>query len=837
MGAFSDLLLGGGQVDDGATLQPAQAPISRPAPVDQDALRGGAPRLPAAPALGRADAAQASAAPTDGDPAGRFAVPGLAPTASTSPSVSFSEQLLGAQASRAPATTPREKALGLARGIGERSLFGKVRDAVVGQVDPAYAGLKSFDEEMQAEGNAPAIRQLRLGALVAGDDARYGDIMRDALGSRFIRKETTNHGHDVIVYKDKDGGERKAYVNAPGLDTEDVGRGIVSALPYLAGGAVTGAAVRGAPVLLRAGAQMLAGASTSAETDVAAMGLGSRQGVDVEKAAIVGGLGAAGEMLAPAVGALYRRFVTIPGLVDKAKGELTERGVAAARAAGLDPEAIRGDLAATFAKTYAAASDAARAGTKFSTDAQGIPSTLGQRSKDAEQLLREKGMRYGLYGDNAKDIMQDFDRRQAEAVKGAAIGRYGGADPAAVPVREGVAFKLAPNREAADLTAPELGQGIRAGLQEAKDTAKAGEKAAWDQVGDILPHPDAMGLIPLKIGAALNGRVPDAQLTPATYKMGQALKDFMDGKRMQQDLSVFGGFADKEVTVDQMRRRLLDTSRAAGNDTDRAMAGRVYQGFNDWIEAAADANLLIGRPDAAAALRTARGLSRDIKDAFAPTDRLGQKTAGARILADVMEKADSPERIVSSLFFNTPQPSQIKQGSLEALQKIKGILDSHANTDVAANTWNDIRAAYWMRLVQDKKGEVFTPVVMLNNIKNALTTQRSVVNTLYSKEELGQVGALTKGLQTIAYKDPNPSGSGVAAATLVKQFFGTLMEAVGVKSKIAQAALAYSGVQRAYGTAAARSATSQAAGKPRQPPLATAGATAGALYDRNALEQ
>ena len=164
---------------------------------------------------------------------------------------------------------------------------------------------------------------------------------------------------------------------------------------------------------------------------------------------------------------------------------------------------------------------------------------------------------------------------------------------------------------------------------------------------------------------------------------------------------------------------------------------------------------------------------------------------------------------------------------------MKQILDRAPNKEAASNTWNDLRAAYWMRLVQDKKGDMFTPGVMLNNIKNALASQRSVVGVLYSKEELAQIRNFQKGLETITYKDPNPSGSGVAAASFARQFLGNILEALGLRSHLAQAALAYSGIQRATGTAAAKSATSQAPARVLQPPLAPLGSAAGALYDQN----
>jgi hypothetical protein len=667
-----------------------------------------------------------------------------------------------------------------------RSLFRKGYDAIAGRQDPAYAGLKTFDEEMFAEGNKSVTRQTGLSAFMNPDDAAYGDIMKDAIGDRFIGKEKDKHGYDIIVFKGTDGATKKAYVNKPGLDADDVGRGVVGALPFMAGGAAAGALTKGAPLIARTATQFLGGAGTSIATDAGAMAFGSEQGVDPTKAAIVGGLGAAGEAAAVPIGALWRRFVTVPGLFDRSASKLTDKGAAAAKAAGIDPDELAGKIGEEFAKAYAKSPKDVSA--ELARSRGGIEATRGQRLKDPERLLKEEGMRRGIYGESAKAEMRAFDEKQAAQVRRAAIGEIDEIPGSAVPagkVEPGVATTLAPGRLPNELDTATLGRNIQGGLQSARDAAKATEGEAWERVKDLVAKPEAMKLLPDAIGGRLGAMAADVDAvnTPIAHRMATMLESYMKGTPQKQELSVLGS-SSGITTVDAMRRRLGGAVGAAKEPADRLMAGRIYEGFNDWIGTAADQALLAGDPAAAAAMRAARSVSAEIKDLLAPRVK-GQQTAAARILGDVMDKADSAEGVVARLFGGGPS-AKIQTGEIDALTRMKTLLSTHGDGNAAQGAWNDVRAAYWMRLVQDKKGDLYSPKVMLNNIKTALKNQQTVIGTLYDKPELRKISELVRQLETITYKDPNPSGSSYGIASFAKEFFQTILKALGLNSARSQ---------------------------------------------------
>jgi len=713
-----------------------------------------------------------------------------------------------------------------ADGKDNRSWTQWARDSVMGRHDPVYHGIPTFDEAMQEEnkGNffaSPEIRRIRTGAMTAGDDAIYGDIMKAAIGDRFIRKETDANGYDVIVYHGKDGTEKKAYVNRPGLDAEDVSRGLASAIPYGLAGLAAAYTGGTAPLIARGVVQGLSQAGTSIGMDMLSKPLGSEQGVDKTRAGIMGAMGVAGELAAPAVAAAWRNLVTVPGLFDAAVGRLTPKGYQVAIDIGLDPNTFTKDMAKAFAKEYAITGDAAAAGRQVAASDLGIVSTVGQRSKNPLELLEEMSMRKGLKGTAAQEEMKRFDDLQAQQLTRAAMGDAENAGAGNLPNSKGIAAALNPSRDLKDVVPAELGTDIKEGVKAAQRAARDAENQAWQGLHNVTAHPDAMKLLPQAIGTELGDRAVDQTVTPAAYNMAKMLQGYMSGDAMKQPFEVLGQTA-ATPTVDGMRRRLLAGMGGAATPEDRAVAGKIYDGFNNWIKEAADAQLLAGHPDAAVALRSAREISREVKDLFQPRDRSGTTAAG-RIIDRVLSKEDTPEGVVRALV-GTPS-SDLKTGTVDALSRMKKALDTYGGPE-GVNTWNDIRSAYYMRMVTEPTGKLLSPQKMLTSIEKAFGKQKSALDVLFTKDELGQMKKLQKSLEQITYKDPNPSGSGYAIAQFVKDAMGKLLSVVEMVpgGGYATAPLRVAGHitstarKEMAGAKAAAAATSQVA--PRTPPPA-----------------
>lgn len=697
----------------------------------------------------------------------------------------------------------------------------RVQD-IRGKRDPRFKDVPVYLPEPMTGGDAAML----YGKVFAGDDARYGDILAKSLGDRLVKREKDANGYEVITYVDDKGQQKQGYINKPGLDLEDVNRAAFGAAPYLAAGAGLGrflgktSAGPGVKSLI----QGTGAAATSVGTDVAAMAAGSEQGVDPIRAGVIGAFGAAGEVATPGINYLVDRFIKVPGLFDKASGRLTDKGVAAAKQAGIDPAELTAEMAQVFAKTYARTGSPAVAGMK--TRAGDIPVTQGQISKDPQQLLREKGMRIGVYGDEAKQIISKLDAQQKQAVTQTVTA-------SGDPTKPGMIERLGGDDVSRFAS---LGNDIRSGVETAKSGAKAMESAAWDKVKGLTATPQAFAEMPRIMGNRLGQMRVDAGNTPVAFRMGQMLDDFASGVIPEQSAKMLGSV--RPMTVDDMRRRLGPmVAEAANSPTDKAAAGAIYDGFNDWIAEAARKSLLDGDVAAAANLVTARDISREIGSVFRPRNAEMRPTAGGRMLQSIMSKG-TPEEIVDALFTGQTR-SQIKDGSAEALDLIKQGLDKYAPPETAKETWNALRIAYWLRIVQNKGGDINTPQAILTNLKNAFWAQRSIATRLYTPQEMREMSRILNQMEAITWKDPNPSGTATGVAMHAREFLQTLFDWAG-GSRVIRTALGVAdrtlGISNKFGGAQAAKAVSQRV--PSQAPTrAGFGAASGATIERERIQR
>jgi len=648
-----------------------------------------------------------------------------------------------------------------------------------------------------------------------------GDIIANNLGSKLIRREKDANGYEVMVTRGPDGQEQRGYVNKPGLDTQDVSRAVYGSLPYAVTGGALGGALRGAGIGVNAVMQGLTAGGTSIGGDVATMVQGSQQPIDVPKALTMTGLGAVGPAASAAAGALWRRFVTIPGLVDKQTGMLTPKGLEVAKRAGVDPADITPDFAQSFAKTFAQTKDPAEAAVRAGSERFSIPATRGQVSKDPYLLTQEEGMRRRIYGEPAQDTMLGFDKRQAEAVNRAALGDM--FDPNA----RSVAGKINPNRAYGLAPMPdEIGGAIQQGVTGARETARTAEREAWKGATSLEATDEALQSLPDTLNKHLGGMQINEAVAPKAAAMAKEIDRIIAGEAPEKAASWVANNPSRNV--DQMRRTLLGYYQAAEQGTDKTAAEAIYNGFNEWIGDAAGKQLLKGDPAAALKLVEARGFTREVRDLFSPRAADGTVSpAGAR-LAKILDpsKTDSGESVSQALFgshgSNTPQ-----SGAVGALRNIKAALDRFA-PDTGKQAWDDIRFAYWSRLVTNKGGDMLGPQAVVTNLKAALQSKDAIVQTLYSPAEQAEIKAFLRAMQTIAYKPPNASGSGYTAASFMKDGLLKLLDSFGL-GKPAMATLNYTGIGNAWNNAGAREAVSQAV-RPVRPNLTPAITGAGQAY-------
>lgn len=719
----------------------------------------------------------------------------------------------------------------------------RVQD-IEGKQDQRFKDVGTVFDQFPNELRGPTASAATFGA----DDAAMGDIIQKNLGDKFIRREKDANGYDIFVTRGPDGQEQIGYLNKPGLDLQDVARAGYGSLPYLAVGGVTGTALKGAGVGLRMLGQFAGNAGTSIAGDVATTAQGSEQGIDPTKAAIVGGFGAAAEPLASTGAALWRKFVTVPGLIDRTTGQLTAKGIEAARQAGLDPSDITPDFAQSFAKSLATSGDPAQAATQAGLDRFGIPATKGQITKDPYLLTQEEGMRRRLYGESAQDTMRGFDQTQQDAIRTAALGQdMANPIPPAGPSapRQGIGEQINPTRQpggsAHDRMPSTLGNNVRDTLIDAREAARKQESALWPDE-PLTPRsvrtetPDAMtpltgvkqSTIEMAGGPLLKDNLKSSiepfanvispENTPAAYKMWGYLNDFMAGRKPNTALHSSLGLEGAR-DVDSVRKALGMMVDDASTNTDRAAAKAIYHSYNDWLSEAAEQGLLNGDPATALQLAKARGFSRDVREIFNPKTADGKVSPAGQRLAKLLDtsKLDSGESVINTLLGSHGSKS-VSPGTISTLKNIKTALDRFATPEDAAQAWNDIRLAHWTRLVTGRNGEMLGPTAILNNIKSAFQGQGDLMKTLYAPLEVRQMREFVQALSAVSYKPPNASGSGYSAAQFAKDSLLKLLDSFGIGTP-ARAVFERTGIGNAWNAAAAKQAVSRIA-RPQRPNLA-----------------
>lgn len=674
------------------------------------------------------------------------------------------------------ATIDQIKAHKVSQGWGEwaASLPGRAVDAVRGTQDPAYAETpfldisKAFTLDEQAE--ADPISAQNYAKVVTFDDAAYGDVLRKNLGDRFVRTEKDANGYDVIVYRDANGNEAKGYVNKPGLDWQDVDRFVSNAAPFLAAGGIVGSSMRGAGTLARMGGQAATGAATSLGLDAAAQQAGSEQGADLTRAGLVGAAGAAGELVAPVVSALTR---TGRAYVDDA-GKLTPRGEKAARKLGMDPAQMSPDVSRQFGQWLSVGTDQAEAAIAARTGEFGLKSTKATRTKDPGLSAIEKDIRAGNLGPQAARILKDFDEEAKRRLEAAAFDGTNG--------HVGIGSTLAPMRGGAERHPAVLGGAIREGVDAAKGTMRAAERRAWENVTDLRPTADGLQMLPDIITRRV-GQVPiDPKITPVATQMAKELDAFMSGTAFQEPVANVIKQTNIE-TVDMMRRRLLASYKAAPPNTADAKAAKaIYDGFDEWMETTAEQGLLNGDPTAYAAMRIARDKTKEVRGLIEPRSPSGKLSPAGRILKDISDNADTPERIITTIFGGAGPQTPPKAGAVEALSNMRNIL-LRSPREGAKETWQDIKLAYWTRLVTGKNGEILTPHMMRENINKALRNQKSVFDVLYAPKERDLMRRFAAALEDTIFKDPNPSGTASALRSMMRNNDSLAKTALQTQSK------------------------------------------------------
>ncbi|HAF39534.1 MAG TPA: hypothetical protein DCG72_11165, partial [Gammaproteobacteria bacterium] len=540
--------------------------------------------------------------------------------------------------------------------------------------------------------------------------------------------------------------------------------------------------------------QFLAGGGASAVQDVAAQQMGSEQnpktmGIDPWKMGLSATGGAVGEVVGAWISNWIQKGQIDKTLYDTATGKLTERGRRLAQENGVDPDLIEGELAKEFARMAAQADNPAEALMKVQTERFGIPSTKGQRLKDHQYLLTEKDIRFGNLGRDAADSMRRFDKHQVTATQRAARGSIDRkANAPVVPLRgldeaeaHGIAPMLAPHRVFMDQNPAMLGkEGIQKGFNEAVKVADDVENLAWRKVGPIRPREAAKKRLPDFVAQGLKGERPTRELHPWSSQMLDEIVAFKEGVMRKGDFSDFLG-SEAIRDLDQMRRIMLGYMRSAAPGDDKRLAGKIYGTFNEGLLDLEAKGLLAGDVQGVMKMREAMDVTKYIKGMIKPIDTRGKETAAARILNKVSD-AETGEEVINSLLGAAGPKGSFPRDGVKALKQYKKLVHKFGGK-IGRQAWNDVRLAYWLKLITGKDGEMIGPQAIKTNIETAMHHQKSAFDVLYTVMEQRQIRRYLQAVKNITYKDPNPSGSGTVARGMFPEMVASQADILASREK------------------------------------------------------
>lgn len=644
----------------------------------------------------------------------------------------------------------------------------RVREAIMGKADPKYGNLPNISTVLQNDGDISYIGEMGRWAVGASDEDMakgYGKM----LGPRFLGIEKDANGYPVIAYKGNDGKVERAYVNNPGLDTQDVIRGVTGALPFAKTAQWVGAIGQGAPLAGRMFAQGTGQAVTSLAQDATAVATDVSKFNPMQslvKAGVSAVGGAGGELIGEGIG-LLAQSRHARRMYDKGTGTLTPEGQAAAQAAGVDPADLTGQVAQDFAKAFARTGDPDSAFRQTVSNEFGIRRTAGELSGSKNKLLREQQYRGGTYGDAAETAMKNFEDLQKADISRATRG--------VVPQgtrNVSIAERIAPRRRdqlaGERMGKTEAGENLVGNNSTTFGIAKDQERAIWERVPRIKATPDSLAELDGIVARRTADVMIDTDVTPMAAKMAQGLDKFKAGEAPQKAAEILQNSPANDVTM--MRKRLLSMRQAAQTPEDKRAARAVYDAFLDWEVVAAEKS---GDIMGASLSRIAREHTRTLHEIFD-----GQKgSAAANILKTVFKGADSPEQVVNAIF--TGPASQIKGGSPTAIRQMVRAYDTYLDPAAAIQAKQDLGLAYWLKMTADKGNEVKTPGHLSSAIKTMLGDHKSLSREIYSPEVLASMRRLAVAMDEIRQKNPNSSWSAIGVGALMRDVGGAMLKAIG----------------------------------------------------------
>lgn len=571
----------------------------------------------------------------------------------------------------------------------------------------------------------------------ASDDKARLDMIREARPDVASTAKEDRFGN---IYVTVDG--KPFYLNKPGLTVNALRGAGASAIASAPLAIATGGAGVGASLPIRAGLSSIIGAGGSIIQDLIAGQAGSKQGVDLPRAATAGVFGAGFEMAAPAKAALVNLFrgnpefatVTNTGAVN-----LTQKGQEAFAKAGIDVRTLPQDALKAFMRDVRGAvspEDAARA-----SGARGLPVPIplsrgditGKPSQQMFESLSEKG----AFGQGAESVMRGFRSEQQEAIRGnvpALQNMIGGG-------------QITERGQA--------GANAVATLQSQKAAQKAGVDAAYEAARGAGAGVDADALSRVYSGIVGSDGVRDR------IAFAPNVKTLVDDLASTLAKARQGGDSATNIkALYEWRRKASLLQAEAGTQSERTAAKNAVQAFDAQMDDLA-ANALIQGDAQAVALW---------KDAIGKASANFKKWDSDTLVAKL---ADADPLAASNIIFGSKDA-----GFINSPELVKGI--KLLKSQLPRENWDAIREEAFLRLAQMGEGAYqganrdFSGVNFKKAWDSFMMKNAPLARELFSGEERQTISQFAtqaaKATGRVRGGD-NFSNTTPAAANMIQRFF------------------------------------------------------------------
>lgn len=663
---------------------------------------------------------------------------------------------------------------------------------------PELSSGAAFAEMPKGKGDIvpPQFTKIMQAYAVSVDPQQVADIAVKTLPGAQAHKDS--HGNVMVKWKGKD-----YYVNKPGVSQADFDTLIPQMYFYL-GAAKAGGLAKG--LLGRMATVGLTSAGVSVGSDIASQELGSEQGISPERAVISGVAGAGFEALSPLAAKAWRFLFGQPKYFDAAARRLTPEGEKAARAAGLDLNQADEVVQKMFAEEAQSATGQGAVG-RIRGKEFGIPMTHGQATGDLGQLSKEEATRHGAFGTKGQEILTQFDEAQRTAMQGA---------------RGQIQTRLA-GGETTLARPQQAGEAVGQGLQGRARHLMGQIDEAYKVAGEVearIPSGSLRG-VTRRLGQRVQDYGLDKELHPA------AVKTLRDIARMERAATRAGKSGRvTQVTLrelEKMRRRINNNFGAAKNPADRAALSNIKSEFDNWVDDVFDNALFEGDNRALDLLKRARSMRRQYGQLFEMRDRGDQ---AGRIIQKILAEDRTPEQVANYVFGRGKLGGM--DTSVQVVRRIKQIVGDGSEEMQA------LREAGWLKLSKEIGTDIFSPTKFKNNLNRVMEENRSLMQELYTPEELGMFNRFRDEVMRTVTPETvrNPSKTSYTLARLMREWTGRLGTMMTFSGNPAAGALLFTAkrVPQVMGTRAAKKAVTPLVPPRLRAPLFTAAGTAGATY-------